>query len=494
MLSTSDDAQITDASKWKAGRCDLSCEHTDKICQVDVKVDKLLQLVSGVFGSTVPSTCKPSVLPCSSSPTCALECGGTELVSGMKHIQRKMNAIEASLAKISDAVEETRTALKMEAVQIAMQMSESDSLRFREACINAGIAVRSPGDAMQSRLKPSDAVQKIASVPTANEAGPVDDSRDSAQEIESVPAASETDLRDSPDDIELDTDVNSIDDELRMQRAQHAKACRLAIDPAFRKGRSAVSGQQPWPGYSEHSTCGTSFGSCLETSSQASVVQMGETATLAHGDSKPIDPRMSMRNDSRDGAPQQFPALAPHLVIEADARTMKFAHPADVVAFVRQVHQESVRLHKSYDDIFRRHVELKHARNDKTDLTCDYTDLKAAAASRFQALSRATGVAAEALSAFRTKEHTAGSFAEAVSEAHALVQRLQKLQHKRVQIVFAHHVEQCQNKCQPRDNCKSAKKQLGARERQKLASADEEIEETMSELRHCEADLLQELQ
>lgn len=79
------------------------------------------------------------------------EVRANELAHGMKAVQYKLDNFEDRLIEISNTVEATLTALNMEAVQVAMNMSDSDSLRFREACVTAGIVASAPckTDALQ---------------------------------------------------------------------------------------------------------------------------------------------------------------------------------------------------------------------------------------------------------------------------------------------------------------------------------------------------------
>lgn len=153
--------------------------------------------------------------------------------------------------------------------------------------------------------------------------------------------------------------------------------------------------------------------------------------------------------------------------------------PADLVLAVVQLHQTRVAVHRAYDGAFR-HL-LKGKGGGPKALARTYPFVVAAVTARFQALSEA---ARDAASALEVAAAARGESGAEVKEAAALVRKVQGLEQARLQLVAMHHIEQSQLHTSGGGDsarCASSYQQLG--------SAAEEIEETVSELRYCAAEL-----
>lgn len=517
----------------------------ETIGQVDVKVDKLLEFLFGAFDTSLPVHCRPQTNPIG-RPTAALPrtmCRGDELVEVVKDTQSRMLAIERSLARISDTVEATRLALNMEAFQIAMHMSDNDALRFREACIKAGIATALPGerDGARDEVEPSPrSVRKQAANAVVQRdarctgacapadvgtplRGIVDDGLvergpSAPQRHELAHAAVEdgythgravadaeadgrvTVAHDSlftSADTEPESAVNCIDDELRLRRARHAAACRRTMDPAacveilacagHCGGRgeagaapavsAAASGSE---GYLQRCEAGATTGTCASPSGSG---RAQATSAPRHA---PVQ-RCALPDDVLE----RFPLLASPIPAALSLDSMRCMYPADIAGLVVRLHADGVGLNKAYDAAFKYILEPQSS-GDGQPVLNDAAPLAADATARFEAISQAYAIAASALefaAAGQERVASDSSAAVGISEAAASVRHLQALQRRRVQAVLSHQAERSRERERAGSRGDALQEACERKFRRKLASIDEEVEETVSELRHCEAEL-----
>lgn len=178
----------------------------------------------------------------------------------------------------------------------------------------------------------------------------------------------------------------------------------------------------------------------------------------------------------------QFPVLAGQAGLVERPLDLGVGGPAGLVASVVRLHEARVTVHKAYDAAFQQLLASKVG--SQHALARMYPFVVSCATARFKALSEGVRAAAAAL------EKAAGEPGadESVSEAAALVRRLQGLEQARLTLVASHHVEQSRLKAQQggdEGQCLACCRDI----RQRLGAAAEAIEETVSELRYCAADL-----
>lgn len=179
-----------------------------------------------------------------------------------------------------------------------------------------------------------------------------------------------------------------------------------------------------------------------------------------------------------------FPALLPQPGIDApregSAEDVSTPTPADLALAAVQLHEARVAVHNAYDGAFR--YLLKEKGGGPKALARTYPSVVARATARFQVLSESARAVAASLEAAAAK----GS--DSVQEAAALVRRVQGLEQARLQLVAMHHIEQSQLHTRGGGNAANCSKI-----RQQLGSTAEEIEEAVSELRYCVAELREEV-
>ncbi|CAK0840402.1 unnamed protein product [Prorocentrum cordatum] len=197
-----------------------------------------------------------------------------------------------------------------------------------------------------------------------------------------------------------------------------------------------------------------------------------EVIDLATGTNETIESELT-----EVGLLGRFPALAGEPDLGGRPPDLA-AGPASLVASVVRLHGARVVVHKAYDAAFQ-HLLTSKAGGQHA-LQRMYPFVVSCATARFKALSEGVRAAAAALE----EAAAAPGAEEAVAEAAALVRRLQGLEAARLQLVAAHHVEQSRLKARPGGDegpCRDIRQRLGA--------AAEAIEEAVSELRYCAADL-----
>lgn len=192
---------------------------------------------------------------------------------------------------------------------------------------------------------------------------------------------------------------------------------------------------------------------------------------------------------------EEFPALGPPAGAAPvlPAAEVPFAPPArrtpaELVSEVVRVHTERVQVHKAYDGAFRRLLSGKGGGRDAVARL--YPLVTSLTTARFQELSERVRSAATGL-----EEAAARDGGGDAKEAADLARALQSCEKDRLQLVAQHHVEQIRmgppragDEPEPapvaaaRSNCVQLRQRLGA--------TDAQIEETVSELRYCMADLL----
>jgi len=176
-------------------------------------------------------------------------------------------------------------------------------------------------------------------------------------------------------------------------------------------------------------------------------------------------------------------------VVERLAASLRGSAPADLVKEVVRLHEKRVLVHKAYDGAFN-HL-LNAPGGGAEAIARMYPFVVGCATARFTVLSRSVRAVAAVL------EETAAS-AAGPTEAAELVRKLQGMEKDRLQLVAAYHLEQSRLWALGRVKENSSESQTArmARRtctdlRRRLGSADEEIEETISELKYCAADLRQ---
>lgn len=175
-------------------------------------------------------------------------------------------------------------------------------------------------------------------------------------------------------------------------------------------------------------------------------------------------------------------------VVERLAENLRGSAPAELVKEVVRLHGKRVLVHKAYDGAFT-HL-LNSPGGGAEAIARMYPFVVGCATARFTVLSRSVRAVAAVL------EETTAATAAATSEAAELVRKLQGMEKDRLQLVAAYHLEQSRLWALGRVKENSSESQTArmARKtcsdlRRRLGSADEEIEETISELRYCAADM-----
>jgi len=151
------------------------------------------------------------------------------------------------------------------------------------------------------------------------------------------------------------------------------------------------------------------------------------------------------------------------------------APPTQLIMRAVKLHEARVAVHRAYDGAFL--CLLKGNGGGPQAVARTYPSIVARVTVRFQALSERARALAVAL-------ETASQTNSDVSEAAALVRKVQMLEQARLRLVAIHHVEQSQlvlpGSGDP-SKCAETRNQLG--------SISEEIEELISELKHCAVEL-----
>eukprot|EP00933_Yihiella_yeosuensis_P002942 TRINITY_DN10515_c2_g4_i1.p1 TRINITY_DN10515_c2_g4~~TRINITY_DN10515_c2_g4_i1.p1 ORF type:complete len:380 (-),score=111.95 TRINITY_DN10515_c2_g4_i1:126-1202(-) len=170
------------------------------------------------------------------------------------------------------------------------------------------------------------------------------------------------------------------------------------------------------------------------------------------------------------------------------------AAPADLVSAIVQLHQERVAVHRDYDAAFNHLIEGKGG--GMRVLGNLYPVVIQSVTIRFKALSEAIRDAATALEAAAKTS----SQAPDIKEAAALARKLQKHEQERLQVVAALHAEKgrilaAKNQLAGGGQSKAMGTEIAVGEancgdyKRKLGATALEIEEIVSELRACAADL-----
>lgn len=153
---------------------------------------------------------------------------------------------------------------------------------------------------------------------------------------------------------------------------------------------------------------------------------------------------------------------------------------AELAAAIVRLHEERVRVYKAYDGAFQLLLSARRGPQLQAFKSV-YPSVVALATGRFKGISDAVRSAAKAL-----EDNAVGRSCEASAEAALLIRQLQSLEQARLQLVALQHVEEA--RVAGRRDSPAASRELQLRKRRDAAA--EEIEETISELRHCVADLL----
>lgn len=227
----------------------------------------------------------------------------------------------------------------------------------------------------------------------------------------------------------------------------------------------------------------TTLGSCADQAGGQAVEGSGQLIDLSTGANETVENKMT-----GPALLEMFPELGPSFggaqaIVRKVGETAapasgERAQPADLALAVVKLHEARVAVHRAYDGAFM-HL-LKGQGGGPKAVARTYPYIVSCATARFQTLSEAARAVATAL------EEAAAGNAD-VKEAAELVRKIQQLEQARLSIVAMHHIEQSQlvtARGGDRDNC--------ARLRQQLLSAAEELEETVSELRYCAAELREE--
>lgn len=206
----------------------------------------------------------------------------------------------------------------------------------------------------------------------------------------------------------------------------------------------------------------------------------------------PAETEAAMQSATGDGAAQSDEqALAQRI------EQLQGAMPAYLVREVVQIHEQRVAVHKAYDAAF--HHLLDSTGGGGEAIARTYPFVVGCATSRFASLSRGVRAAASLLEASANSESAPAppATAEGAKEAAGLIRKVQRLEQDRLQLVAASHLEQTRlwaagrGKAQDSDDDQTM--QLARRScadiKKKLGKASEEIEETISELRYCAADM-----
>jgi len=168
---------------------------------------------------------------------------------------------------------------------------------------------------------------------------------------------------------------------------------------------------------------------------------------------------------------------------------LRGSSPAELAREVVRLHQQRVTVHKAYDGAFQ-HLLNSPQGGGVEAISRTYPFVVACATARFAALSRGVRAAAGLLEANTEK-------VESVAEAAGLIRKVQRMEQERLQLIAASHLEQTRLFAMGRawkDNeadtqmLRLSRKSVADVKRQ-IGVASEEVEETVSELRYCAADL-----
>lgn len=235
-----------------------------------------------------------------------------------------------------------------------------------------------------------------------------------------------------------------------------------------------------------------------ECSRQPEAQYRGQIIDIASGENETLV--------SAEAILEEFPALsaptAPAAVrpaaegavfVQSACRT-----PAELVREVVRVHAERVQVHKAYDGAFRRLLSGKGG--GKEAVARMYPLVASLATARFQELSERVRSAATGLEEAAARE--GGGDAK---EAADLSRCLQSCERDRLQLVAQHHVEQSRMALatppaagedggdeEPEPAPVAAARSNCVQIRQRLGATDSQIEEAVSELRCCMADMMEE--
>lgn len=172
--------------------------------------------------------------------------------------------------------------------------------------------------------------------------------------------------------------------------------------------------------------------------------------------------------------------------------------PANLVKEVIRLHEQRVLVHKAYDGAF---SHLLSAPGGGAEAVARmYPFVVGCATARFSVLSRCVRAAAAALEESSTAESGAAGAvvpeSASIAEAAQLIRKLQNMEKERLQNVAAYHLEQSRLWAFGRVKENSSDSQMVRMARRTVAdlrrglgSTDEEIEETVSELKYCVAEL-----
>lgn len=214
----------------------------------------------------------------------------------------------------------------------------------------------------------------------------------------------------------------------------------------------------------------------------------GQILDLETGDNIPVPPEMT-----EEAILAKFPEL--RFEVSNDGQGLPAdSTAADLVSLVVKLHQERVALHKAFDSAFK--FLLTGEGGGSAAVARTYPGIVAAATRRFQQISLLVRDVAAALQA--SASATSGDSTQATesaNEAATLIRKLQELERERLQLVAAFHAEQGRahaakgRRGRQRDADLANHEATCADYRRRLGKASEEIEETVSELRYCAADL-----
>lgn len=212
----------------------------------------------------------------------------------------------------------------------------------------------------------------------------------------------------------------------------------------------------------------------------------GQVLNLASGENETLV--------SAEALLEEFPALKPVPASEAlQPEGAAFQPPArrskaDLAAEVICVHGERVQVHKAYDGSFQ--MLLSGKGGGKQALARLYPLVTQLATARFQSLSSRVRAAAEGLEEAAARDEDCDA-----KEAASLARALQNCEKERLQLVAQLHIEQSRMALgapandEPEPEPVAAARSNCAKLRQRLGATDAQIEETVSELRYCMADL-----
>eukprot|EP00405_Crypthecodinium_cohnii_P047717 CAMPEP_0206582238 /NCGR_PEP_ID=MMETSP0325_2-20121206/34346_1 /ASSEMBLY_ACC=CAM_ASM_000347 /TAXON_ID=2866 /ORGANISM="Crypthecodinium cohnii, Strain Seligo" /LENGTH=362 /DNA_ID=CAMNT_0054088843 /DNA_START=36 /DNA_END=1124 /DNA_ORIENTATION=+ len=186
----------------------------------------------------------------------------------------------------------------------------------------------------------------------------------------------------------------------------------------------------------------------------------------------------------------KYPALLPP---QQEVKWPENASGANLCQVVIKLHEERVQVHRSYDAAF---LHLLNGKGGGSRAVAQlYPAVVAKATSRFQSLSSLAMKAAETLEA---EAKTTPDAVDELKEAVRLIRQVQNLEKARLRLVAMYHIEQSQlhaassiiQEMDDDDNDPTQAMQARVNElRRQIGNMAEEIEETVSELRHASVEL-----